>query len=578
MNEDLRKWFREKWVNLAKKKKGGGYEECGTSGEKSGYAKCVPAAKAARMSKSEIKSAIRRKRSAQRKAGRPGKDQPGQGNKPIMVKTMKEENITEKNKPTKPHLWARAKSLAKSKFDVYPSAYANAWAAKWYRKKGGGWRTLKEENEMNETIRHEDDKWVIYSKDGSKKLGTYDTEKDAKKRLRQIEYFKHMKEELGRENEWGRPELTKKMMDVTPGQGKDVKQMKTFREFVDVTTETAVIHQELNPVAWEGMNLKPEIRNALLKVADDFVKTWDMNFPITDIILTGSNANYNWTKFSDFDVHVIVNMGETGVTHDLVKALLNAKKNLYNNQRNIKIKGHDVEVYAQDRSEHHIASGQYSLKHDRWLVVPTMQRPNYAYSNIQTKASEIIQQAEDAIAENDLTALQNVLKKIAKMRKSGLERAGEFSDENMAFKVIRNSGMIEKIRHKITQLSDKLLSMNGDTEKIEEAVTPAGRVKKQINIRKNRWKLKKYAKLRPGISASRRRIKRRTELTAVRSLYKNLAGVKNRKNLSSTQKSAIEKIVKARGKPYRKSLSISIQPKLRVSDIKRVTKATKYKA
>ena len=93
MNEDLRNWFREKWVNIAKKKKSGGYEPCGTSGKKKGYAKCVPAAKAASMSKDEIKSAVRRKRAAQAAAGRPGKDQPGQGNKPIMVKTMKEEML-----------------------------------------------------------------------------------------------------------------------------------------------------------------------------------------------------------------------------------------------------------------------------------------------------------------------------------------------------------------------------------------------------------------------------------------------------------------------------------------------------
>jgi len=383
-----------------------------------------------------------------------------------------------------------------------------------------------------------------------------------------------VKEELGRDNEWGRPELTKKMLDATPGQGKN---LKTFKEFVDVASETAVIHQQLNPVAWDNMNLKPEIRNALLRVADDFVKTWDMDFPITDIILTGSNANYNWTKFSDFDVHVVVNMGETGVTHDLVKGLLNAKKNLYNNQHNIKVKGHDVEVYAQDRSEHHVASGQYSLKHDRWLVIPTMQRPNFAHGNIQTKAGEIIQQGEDALKNEDLAALQALLKKIAKMRKSGLERAGEFSDENMAFKVVRNSGMIEKIRQGITRLSDKLLSMNGDTEKIEEGVTPAGRVKKQINIRKHRWKLKKYAKIRTGISASKRRIARRTKLTTVRKLYKSLAGVKNRKGLSSTQRSAIERNIKTKGKSYRKSLAISTQPQLRVADIKRVTKATKYK-
>ena len=51
-----------------------------------------------------------------------------------------EENIEEKNVPTNPSLWSRAKSLAKSKFDVYPSAYANGWAAKWYKSKGGGWK------------------------------------------------------------------------------------------------------------------------------------------------------------------------------------------------------------------------------------------------------------------------------------------------------------------------------------------------------------------------------------------------------------------------------------------------------
>jgi hypothetical protein len=190
-NEDLRKWFREKWVNLAKKKKGGGYAPCGTSGEKKGYAKCVPAAKAASMSKDEIKSAIRRKRAAQSAAGRPGKDQPGQGNAPIMVKTMKEESLQEKNTPTNPKLWARAKSLAKSKFDVYPSAYANGWAAKWYRGKGGGWRSTNESTDQ-------------------------------------------FTEELGKDNEWGTPELTKKMMSMTPGQG---KKMRTFKEFSNNTLD-----------------------------------------------------------------------------------------------------------------------------------------------------------------------------------------------------------------------------------------------------------------------------------------------------------------------------------------------------
>jgi hypothetical protein len=153
MNEDLNKWFKEKWVNIGKKVDGK-HPPCGTSGEKRGYAKCVPAAKAAGMSKKEKESATRRKRAAQNKAGRGGKDSSGQGKKPIYVSTKPknetmniEEKVNlflEKNCPTDPAKWSASKSAAKSKFDVYPSAYANGWAAKNYKGKGGGWRKCNE--------------------------------------------------------------------------------------------------------------------------------------------------------------------------------------------------------------------------------------------------------------------------------------------------------------------------------------------------------------------------------------------------------------------------------------------------
>jgi hypothetical protein len=184
ISEDLNKWFKEKWVNIGKKVNGK-HPPCGTSGQKSGYAKCVPAAKAAGMSKKEKESATRRKRAAQNKADRGGKNSSGQGKTPIYVSTKtkneewsqkyknsidcnnpkgfsqkahcqskkKNENMTieekinlflEKNCPTDKAKWAASKSAAKSKFDVYPSAYANGWAAKNYKSKGGGWRTCSE--------------------------------------------------------------------------------------------------------------------------------------------------------------------------------------------------------------------------------------------------------------------------------------------------------------------------------------------------------------------------------------------------------------------------------------------------
>ena len=86
MREDLDKWFKEKWVNIGKKVDGK-HPPCGTSGEKKGYAKCVPAAKAAGMSKKEKESATRRKRAAQNDAGRGGKSSSGQGKAPINVST-----------------------------------------------------------------------------------------------------------------------------------------------------------------------------------------------------------------------------------------------------------------------------------------------------------------------------------------------------------------------------------------------------------------------------------------------------------------------------------------------------------
>jgi len=153
MNEDLNKWFKEKWVNIGKKVDGK-HPPCGTSGEKKGYAKCVPAAKAAGMSKKEKESATQRKRAAQNKAGRGGKDSAGQGKKPIYVSTKPknetmniEEKVNlflEKNCPTDSAKWSASKAAAKSKFDVYPSAYANGWAAKNYKSKGGGWKTCSE--------------------------------------------------------------------------------------------------------------------------------------------------------------------------------------------------------------------------------------------------------------------------------------------------------------------------------------------------------------------------------------------------------------------------------------------------
>ena len=136
VNEDLRKWFKQKWVNIGKKKKGGGHPECGTSGEKRGYAKCVPASKAAGMTKKQKTSAVRRKRAAQNKAGRGGTSSiRGGGKKPIRVKTKAENVMNLEELVGKPITEAQFDEAAgkkdacyhkvKARYDVWPSAYAS---------------------------------------------------------------------------------------------------------------------------------------------------------------------------------------------------------------------------------------------------------------------------------------------------------------------------------------------------------------------------------------------------------------------------------------------------------------------
>jgi len=167
-NSGLGKWFH-------KQSAGGepGWDRYNSKGEKAGkcgdskpgepYAACLSKQKAAKLGKKGVKSFVLRKRAKQRELGKGKKDISGKGNKPINVKTGvtdKDPNkrgiqemsksfddfrteLQEKNVPTNPKLWSSVLATTRSKFDVYPSAYANAWAAKEYKKKGGGWRKSK---------------------------------------------------------------------------------------------------------------------------------------------------------------------------------------------------------------------------------------------------------------------------------------------------------------------------------------------------------------------------------------------------------------------------------------------------
>ena len=219
-------------------------------------------------------------------------------------------------------------------------------------------------------------------------------------------------------------------------------------------------HSTLNPVAWEGDQLRPEIRIKLLEIAKVFVDYLEIpNFEIADIVLTGSLANYNYTKYSDFDLHVVTDYSDLQCD-DLAEALYQAKKQIWNDRHDITIHGYDVELYVEDVNQPPVSAGTYSILDQTWINTPEQKTPSIDRNAVNAKVADLIKQIDHAIAEADEPSdIRRVTAKLRKMRQSGLDAAGEFSVENLAFKVLRNMGYISKLSKAFYQKQDSKLSI-----------------------------------------------------------------------------------------------------------------------
>lgn len=215
--------------------------------------------------------------------------------------------------------------------------------------------------------------------------------------------------------------------------------------------------EELNPFFWKDNKFDPKIREKLLMIANDFYSALKFPAKIQDIQLTGSLANYNWTDKSDFDVHVLVNFEEIDDNIELVKRAVDGARFMWNLRHNLKIKGFDVELYAQDINEPHTASGLFSLLNNKWIRIPKYNPPEIDYKDVDKKFQGIVSDilnVENVVSTSDFsnasseeiyTLAVKLKKKILQMRKEGLSKSGEFSVENLVFKKLRNEGYIEKI-------------------------------------------------------------------------------------------------------------------------------------
>lgn len=236
-----------------------------------------------------------------------------------------------------------------------------------------------------------------------------------------------------------------------------------LRDFVEQSVSDAVVfHDQLNPSFWEEGKMIPLVRYKLMQIAMDFVKFIDVpQLKLTDIIVTGSNASYNYTKHSDIDLHLVVKIGEDAV----MKQLFDAKKGLWNQQHDVTIKGYDVEVYVQDADEPHVSSGMYSVLNDQWIKEPKPVKPNINDMSVEKKYYQYHNAIKDAVKSNNKQNLEKIKNDIKKMRQSGLQKEGEFSAENLAFKMLRNLGDMELLINAIAKIHNKELGLKEISKK-----------------------------------------------------------------------------------------------------------------
>ena len=216
--------------------------------------------------------------------------------------------------------------------------------------------------------------------------------------------------------------------------------------------------------------MRDEIKKRLLEISNDFIESLGFEFFIHDVVLTGSLANYNWSQYSDVDLHILIDFDELDkdskkdsiALHSIMKEFFDAKKNVWNEKHEIKIKGYDVEIYVQDVNDEHISSGVYSILHNKWVLEPKKDKPNIDDRKILEKGEEFGKKIDRLIqTPKDITIdqLEDLRKKIKEFRQSGLESGGEYSYENLTFKLLRRNGYIQKLLRLKTQLTDKKLSI-----------------------------------------------------------------------------------------------------------------------
>jgi len=219
------------------------------------------------------------------------------------------------------------------------------------------------------------------------------------------------------------------------------------------------LHNSLNPKIWVKGKMRPEVRTALLDIADNFKSFLGIDdIEVKDITISGSNAAYSYTNHSDLDLHLVVDVSKLDDS-DIYRELFDSKKYQYNDLHNINIRGIEVELYVQQADMPVVSLGQFSVKNNKWIKTPERRAFTINDAEVKDKYNDLRSRALRALRGNNAMRINAVIEDIKRARRSGLAAGGEFSPENLAFKMLRTQGIIQKLWDAKAATDDKKLSL-----------------------------------------------------------------------------------------------------------------------
>ena len=218
-------------------------------------------------------------------------------------------------------------------------------------------------------------------------------------------------------------------------------------------------NNKLNPKIWDGEKMRPEVHEKLMAIAEDFKEFLGLtDLEVKDITVSGSNANYSYTPYSDIDLHLVVDLPKAD-SDDVYRELFDAKKYQYNDLHNFKIGGYDVELYVENANKPPISKGVYSVLNNDWINIPRKVRSEVDDDAVRSKYEDLKHRIDNALASKDFKTIETLAKKIKAYRQAGLDAHGELGPENLAFKMLRTQGKIKELYDARNRAKDQELSL-----------------------------------------------------------------------------------------------------------------------